>query len=409
MEELNNLIESFRSANQSLRKRAIALGVLMILAIALRYSENVRFTKVSNLVDYQYGLEQIAVLPDSTFRAVIDGDWELEKKYFYAYGQNGEELTRYRLFETVKLNDYDRKLVKEAITEIDQRIESYNEQQSIGILGLAIPLEPVAYLSLVFVLVLFHDFTQIIIVRNQIYRRIRGQNLFEWKLGVEFFGFYNPDNNSTLKFMRFTSSIITGVLITCPLVTSFLMMSINNSNSLFLFLLNIVCFLLIVIDTMIIFHTENIAGARYFANFYLGRHNTSKFKMRFVWGFPLALILSINLGVGMLFIEEFGLSGIVYCLMSLVPPIPLFFALVLTQKNPTKRNRAIRTGLLLLNVFWILVTVFVLSTIHKLTGHKIDKLGEVLVVAIFLCALYAFIYMKFFMDGKRTKRKRIRK
>ncbi|MNV02957.1 hypothetical protein D3C71_931980 [compost metagenome] len=404
--EFEDLIASFKSANQSLRKRAIALGVLMTLAIALRYSENIRFEKVFNLKEYQYSLERIAVLPDSTFRLVVDGDTDLEKEYFSLNELDSENGYHYRLFEKIRLNNYQRELVIKAMDEVDQKIENYNQQQSIGILGLTIPLEPVAYLSLVFVLIVFHDFTQIIIVRNQIYRKIREQNLSRWKLGFEFFGFYNQSNNSTLKFLRFTSSLITGVLIVCPLITSYLMMDLNNSNNVFLFLLNIVCFLLIVIDTIIIFHTENIGNFRYFCNFYLGRHNVGTFEMRMIWGFPLSLMVSVNLALSAILIGTLGTPGIVYCLMSLVPPVFLFFSLIYTQKNPTKRNRAIRSGLLVLNIFLVFITFRCFSIIDRITGHDIDKLGEGFVGILLCCLAYSSIYRWFFMDGKKTRKLR---
>ena len=403
--ETDDLISSFKSANQSLRKRAIALGILMMLAIALSYSESERSKKVSDLIDYQYGLEKVSRLSDSSFHKMIDDEWEFMSKYFSVYHENAELYANGRLFEKVKQNNYDRKLIYSAIEGIDNKIDACNEKQSIGILGLTIPLEPVAYLSLVFVLIMFHDFTQIIIVRNQIYRRIRGQKLPHWKLGFEFFGFYNPGKNASLRYLRFTSSLITVVLIICPLVTSFLMTNLNNSNSLFLFLVNIVCFTLIVIDTMIIFNTENIAGFRYFSNLYLGKHNTSKFKLRLIWAIPLSFILTVNLALGFVITEVFVLSGIIYCLMSLVPPSLLYYALVITQKKPTKRNRAFRAGALLLNLYWLLSTIFVLFSTVISSEHDLDELGGTFIAVMFFCTLYSLIYMKFFMDRRRWDRK----
>lgn len=403
--EAEKLIESFKSANQSLRKRAIALGILMILAVALSYSESERFKKVSDLTEYLFSLEQLSRLPDSSFQKMIDDEWEFSSKYYSLFPENGEMYANSRLFEKVKYNNYDRKLIFSVIEEIDQKIESCNEKQSIGILGLTIPLEPVAYLSLVFVLIMFHDFTQIIIVRNQIYRRIRGQKLPHWKLGFEFFGFYNPGKNASLKYLRFTSSLITVVLIICPLVTCFLMTNINNSNSFFLFLINIICLILIVIDTVIIFYTENIAGFRYLSNLYLGKHNTGKLKLRLIWATPLLFMLTVNLGLGFAIMDEFFMSGILYCFMSFIPPSLLYYSLVVTQKKPTKRNRAFRTGSLLLNLFWIFSTVYALFSTARFSENRLDELGLTLIAAIFLCLLYSLIYMKFFMVRRRWDRK----
>lgn len=406
--ELDNLITSFKSANQSLRKRAIALGILMILAIALRYSENTRYKKVIGLMDYQYALEQVAELPDSTFRMLINGDWELEKKYFLSE-LNTETAFHYSLFKQIKLNNYKRDLIIEEIANIDQKIENCNQQQSIGLLGMTIPLEPVAYLSLIFVLIVFHDFTQIMIIRNRIYRRIRGRNLSQWELGFEFFGFHIETNNSTLKFLRFTSSLIIGVLVTCPLITSYLMMDLNNSNNSFLFFLNLICFLLIIVDTIILFHVENIGNFRYFCNFFLGRHNISRLKMIFFWACSLSLILVVNIALGAVLISEHGMAGVWFCLMNVVPPVSLFLALIYTQKNPTKKNRAVRAGLILLNVFWIFITYRSLAIFDRLldSEHEIDELAQGFFVIIIFCLVYSFVYIKFFMDSKRIVKNRI--
>jgi len=204
--EVEKLIESFKSANQSLRKRAIAIGILMLIAIALKYSEQVRYDRVVALIDYEYSLETISKLSDSNFRNAINGDGP---QYFSEF--NVENAGRYRLFDKVKADNYQRTLVSQAIDDIEQEYERLNEAKSIGLFGMTIPLEPVIYLSLIFVLVIFHDFAQIIILRNQVYRRIRKVNTRSGELGFEFFGFYNHSRSPGSTFLRLVSSLITFV------------------------------------------------------------------------------------------------------------------------------------------------------------------------------------------------------
>ena len=404
--ELEDLITSFKSANQSLRKRALALGVLMIIAVGLRFAETARSEKVSNLLTYQSALASIADLPDSTFRALIDGNTDLEKEYFPMTDFNQEMVFHYRLMEKIRLNNYGREPLILEINDIDKKILDENRQQSISLLGLTIPLEPVAHLSLIFVLIVFHDFTQIMVIRNQVYRRISHQKLSQWKLGTEFFGFYFSGNNSTLKFIRFTSSLITGVFVLCPIVTSYFMMYVNNSQNSIWLILNITCFLIIVIDSVLIFYVENIAGFRYFSNFYLGRHSASASKMVAIWAISISFFIVTNLGLSIALIQDLGYPGVEYLLMTTVPPVALFFVLIAAKKNPSKIIRALRTCLLMINLFLVVVSIRAFSIAYRLTKFEIHEVKENVIVVTIFCLVYSFIYMRFFMHGKKASRKR---
>jgi len=204
--DLEKIISSFKEANQNLRKKAISIGVLMILTIGLTYMESKRLATVYNLIGYQYQLREINTLPDSSFQKVINGDKE---KYFPTFSSR-TNLDYIRLFEKVKFEKYNRALIEQEIDEADKTIEDLNKVESIGILGLNIPIEPVTYGGMIIILILFHDFTQIIMFRNQIQRKLKKFKIADWELGSESFGFFNRVETPAIKFLRFTSSIIAG-------------------------------------------------------------------------------------------------------------------------------------------------------------------------------------------------------
>lgn len=396
--EVEKLIESFKSANQSLRKRAITIGILMIIAIALGFSEKTRSEHISELLEYEYGLDTISRLPDSSFRQVINGGGQ---EYFAEY--TSENVMRFHLFNKVKNNDYQKSIITTAIDEIIGKIKEYNKDQSIAILGMTIPLQPVAYVSLILVLIVFHDFTQIIIFRNQVYRRIRKRNLRPWELGFEFFGFYHNTINPGLTFLKFISTIITSFLILCPAFTGYLMLDLNDSNNGYLSLLNIICFILIVIDTLIIFHTENILNFRYLCNRYLGKHNIPLGTMKVIWGGPILVILALDLITSIVLYDLHGMLGAYYFIMRLIPAVPLYFFLNLAYHSPTKINRVIRLGLILINIFWVYVCFHEVLEVHNWTMPRIWLLANFLFFTILFSSIFSFIYMIFLMSPKRRR------
>lgn len=399
--EVEKLIESFKSANQSLRKRAIAIGILMLIAIALKYSEEVRLERVSGLIDYEYSLEMIYKLSDSNFQEVINnGGFE----YFTDFSD--ENLDRFRLFEKVKEDDFQRTLISNTIDNIDLQIDELNKAQSISLMGFTIPLEPIIYLSLIFVLILFHDFTQIVVFRNQVYRRIRNGSAHSLELGFEFFGFYNRANNSGTSFLKVVSTIITSILILCPIATSLLMLGLNRSNSITLGIVNAFCFFIIAIDTIIILQTENRLNFRYLSNRFLGKHNLSITKMRLIWSLPIIVILTIELVAGIIMFVSLGEVGVFFFIFCLLPIAPLYFSLEHTYQKPTRINRSIRAGLLLLNIFWVISVFYELIFRKEWLMKDVLMMGSALLVATLFSSVFGLIYGLFFIRMTQKKPKK---
>lgn len=395
--DIEKIITAFKEANQSLRKRAITLGILMVLTLGLTYTESTRLETVTDLLDYQYQLKEINKLQDTAFQRVVNGDNE---KYFPLLRSSMAGLERIRLFEKVRFASYDKKIIEDAIDNIDSRIEDLNKEKAINIFGLNIPIRPVTYVSLLILLVLFHDFTQIIIYRNQIYRRIRGLKIPRWKLGFELFGFYHSTNNPSLKFLRFTSSIISGVLTILPLITSFMLLGIDNhSNSTVLSIMNIICFAIIVIDTVIILYTENVWNFRFYANRFLGHYPISRRQMRYVWLFPMFPIISLELSICSVLDTPSPTINVLYFVLGIVPLALLYFSLEKTHDTPTKFWRAIRAGLLIVNAFWAYALVN--NAFKEYTTwnyHEIEYFAGFFVVSCLISIVIAFIFISYFSD-----------
>ncbi len=396
--EIEKIINLFKEANQNLRKRAISIGILLIISISLTYTETRRLEDVMSLINYQYKLKEINSLSDSAYIQVIEGD---NDKYFPPASNNNYEYIR--LFERVKFNKFDRTLIEKAIDDAESKIEEVNKGNSINIIGLNIPLGPVTYMGVVIILILFHDFTQIITFRNQIQRKIRKFKIPDWELGFELFGSYNNKKDPAFIFLRLISSMISGILIICPLITSFLILELNNSNSDLLSFLNIFCFSVIITDTVIILYTENVWNFRFYSNIFLTKRTKYKSKKRMIWLTPMILLCSIHIGIATA-ISSSILISILYFMLVCLPLILLFVFLERTYENPTKSNRIIRAALLIVNVFWIYIMFSSAFGFNEWGYDKIQLLLNIFFIALGISLCVSFIYIKYFkLNDNKTK------
>ena len=398
--DAEKLIVGFKEANKSLRRRAITIGVLMILTVGLVYMESIRYSTIVDLLNYQYRLEKINELPDSTFKAVINGN---DAEYFPVLDHCSSCLGHRQLFEKIKVSAYDRKLMVEAIGEIDVRMEDTNKEKSITILGFSISIKPMYYLFFAIMLILFHDFTQIIIYRKIIHRRIRAKKLPHWMLGFELFGFYGEPNKSSLKFVKFTSDLITTLFIICPLATGIMMMNLVRGGSTeILTILNFTCLVFIITDTIIIFYSENIWGFRVISNLLLGNYRISKFSLQKSW-----LMISSALAFLYFLITLCDFNGSIaaklgFFVLSVTPVIGLYFVILECYDAPTKVLKGIRTSLLIINLGWLLQTSLAINPERLYSFDDVWNMVDSFSIISVIAVVISFTYVRYFFIDRNS-------
>lgn len=401
--ERDSLISSYKESNKSLRKRAVSIGILMILVVAFKYNTATKNEKSSELINYQYSLETICQLPDSLYRAVIcDTN---ENQYFNWNTISVVNLEHIRLFRRVKNNNFQRSIIEEEIDNIGLRIKEADREESIALLGFNIPVEPITYLALVLILILFHDFTQTFIYRSRLTRSIRRCKLKDWEFGFELFGGETEMKKNTIsKYTYLISTIIILSVILSPIVSSYLMLDYNYTDSYFLFGLNIFCFIVVIADSLIILYTDNLLNIRYFANTMLGRYNTTTKTLRWYWFTLCTTIVLINMNLALdfnLHYEIFQIKALFF-LFNFIPAFALFLCSFLIRKNTSKIFRSIRAGLILLNVFCLSFVIDESFYVNSLSIDNLYEMWNMFIIATIACACYVFLYRFYLIDKSKS-------
>jgi hypothetical protein len=401
--DIDLLINSFKDANKALRKRAVSIAVLMFLTLGLLYLHNDTWDKIDSLWNYQQQLEGLLKLNDSTFRRTIDSG-------------DGESIIpirgcvtcpeRYKLFESVKTSNYNKKPIEAAIYDIDTQVSAIEEDKQINILGFSIPIKPLYYVFFIIILVLFHDFTQVILFRKRIYQKMKIWDIPDWKMGFELFGTHEYSNKQASRFIRFISSTLTGVAILMPLVASILFIKIPNSlnaGNMILFVINLACLAFIIIDTIIIFYTDNLWHFRIMRNVYLGNYKMTKMELTKLWSSLMGFFLLIRFAYTFFDNQETLIYQCLYLLISVTPMVLTCLIIVITHRKYSR-------GMVILRTIFITTTCFFsvllfISEKHFLIDGRIDfyKLLELLIVSLGIAMLSSIVYVDYFSAYRRKK------
>lgn len=400
--DLNDLVSSFKEVNKTLRKRAITIGILMFLSIGLTYMEYSRLNGVYDLLIYQEKLEKINELDTTAFKKVIDEDG---LEYFHWDDRCSSCYEHTTLFRKIKAENYSKTIFVNAIERIDEQIDQLNKDKYFNIVGFSISLEPINYVFFLFMLVLFHDFTQLLLYRDDIYRKIKRLHVPTWKLGFELFGSYTPVSNSSSIFVRFISSVITSLFILCPFITGILMISLRtNVDNILLDIVNLACFVFIIIDTLIIFYNRS-RKFRFWGNFLLGNYNTSLPFLKKVWLIILCAFTIILMDESFLSTKaDFGVK-LFYFIMNLSPFISLFFVLVKCYHSPNKFWQGVRSGLMILSFTWLCLIITRTNYNNFFSQSNLEDLFGAFILISFVSGLIALFYIRFFQVNKSKTHK----
>lgn len=149
-----------------------------------------------------------------------------------------------------------------------------------------------------------------------------------------------------------------------------------------------------------------ISNFRYYCNLYLGRYNISKWKMRLIWILSMTPILWMNIILTTIYMGDeifYKYIYIIFFLLSSLPIIFLFIFLNITFDKPTNRNRSIRSGLIVFNIFWVYVTIKEFIFFFKWGGHNVEMGMSILFFTFIFSIVYSVIYGKYFINRKQTK------
>lgn len=387
------LIDAFKQANKNLRTRIIQVGVLTILAIGFLYLENQRMKSVTALMNYQSKLEKVNELSDSVFKRVVDNDGD---EYFHVLFSDGVELERLALFYKIRHNNYDRKIFNDAIFQIENRIDEINTDKSVSLLGIEIPVEPIFWISFLIMLVLFHDFTQVILYRKKIYRKIHELNIPDWQLGFELFGFFDTSNTTSASFVRFTSSFIVGLMILCPSITSLMMLKlpVRHSDEILSFI-NVLFMILILADTIIILYAENVWGFRTSSDLFLGKTSSKRIKTKSIWRITTGSVCFFYL-LGAIDNSNYSIAfRMLFFVLCVAPIVLLYISLQKVELNGNLTWKAVRAAMLIVNICWF-AHVVLMDSQRKYTIEDFEYIIESMIILIGASSIVSVLYIKYF-------------
>lgn len=401
--DIDKLIESFQRANRVLRHRIILMGLFMIITLGLLVIKDKKEDRIERLMAAQHQLEKLRDLPDSLLQKRIEDRPYVNDTLFEAllYADYEPDVFFYKLKQS---NYNDKTIIVNLIEDSGKEINEAHRASTVSLFGVSLPLDPWYYLSFLIMLILFHDFTQIMLYRASLMEKLYFQPIEEWKLGFEIFGQYHQSPDPATKFVRLISNTLAGALILCPLITTILLFDVSEGNSWrypALSILNLVCLCLIASDTLLLLYRENLLWFKDFISIATGANNAPNNRgwrwMIWIVILSYSIIALILIGTVLYELSFLTLAG--FLLISCGSFVLLVYSLWKCFKTPENKVwRGIRLASLLMGVFW---WVFILKEPSPYIRYNDGMMNDVLAFSIvfaLVSSLIAYIYIKYFSE-----------
>ncbi|MDO6431559.1 hypothetical protein Q4E93_13220 [Flavitalea sp. BT771] len=404
----DQLLSTIKTTDISLRKRAVIIGVLTLVAWGLlqsyRISENKNFIYV---VDVEL-LEQFK--NSGTPKNFIEAD-SLEPLY--------DIIDKDAIYYKVAKSGYvDKDAIVEAITEVKNlRRSVQNDEKTIGILGLNAPFTPWLFISPFILLILFHDLSEQIFHRKSLLANIQTSAGGDWEKSIPFMGFHSYSRkDGESKFLQYISTLLVCAFLCCPLITCILLVDQvfgidyagHSKPNVFFRTWGYICTSIIATDTILIFYSENIIKFKYAVDLLSGKtgntstHMKNKMQNMRIWvGFFLLLLQSmVAAALGEASID----SIILYFTVILFCHTMLFLSMWKSNQYPTSTAwKTIRMWAIFTNLFLVFIAFRVLSLLKFLSSSNISGiLSEWAVISLIAAVLAPLIYKKFIKEGSST-------
>ena len=411
-EDVNSLIQNYQQTNKLLRGRAILLAIFFIIILGLlhttRNNEQKRegYTSIIDLLSGFRGADSLKRDMDSIYFAETS-NWD------YSNLNNAFTSEQYnKLRFDLEKSDYkDKTPLYELIAEYDKEIKKLGlktENYQINVLGFASPMSDWIYFAPIILLILYHDFTLNILYRRTLREKLRALNIERWKLGAEIFGVEYEQETPTMRFAKLMTNVFMLILLFLPLIPAFIGATFYQKETSFH---DIQPFMLVVqwispivmsIEMLVIFYTENLWGAKKIAFWFKNRLTKTPGKFTFLVSLGYGVLLLFTLGVISynLYeppIFEFGFLAMVLFVM-LILPVSEFFL------HRFQNNTWLKGVRIMGRVFHVFLTLralgFLLSSSHGFFPIEVTMvfIGVLFVTLILVISVYVWVF-----SGKKSE------
>jgi hypothetical protein len=294
----DTLIQNLQQANRLIRSRAVILTFFLILMMGFSLSIKQEDQELQAL---NRGYDRLLRLftPDS-MKVILTRD---SLKYLSDGNLIGPYMSVEVLYDQLKRDSFkNTQPLYVAVNELDTELrEKKQEQQkaTVSIGGFSTPIRPIMILAPILLLLLYHDFSIIMLYRRKLEQKMIERKIDIWKVGPETVGHYMLEFlPNRLKHIKVLWGIIQMVILFLPVLPAiyfclYSVMQYQITGG--VFIINLICCFLIFIDFLVVLDSENILGLRDVSMVFSGKRPsdaTTKFwyrRNRMTTALPLVL------------------------------------------------------------------------------------------------------------------------
>ena len=403
----NALIQSYLQSNKSLRNRTITLSVLFLLILGLQHSTNRNDEK--RKAYYMSMMIFKDIVNSNDIKRTFDSIIEYRKLAYEIIGSGAisEEQIDHLRYKLEKSNYQDKTPLYETIDGYDAQIKSFgtkSEDYQISVLGTSTSFSDWLYFAPIILLLLYHDMTLTYLHRKKIRDKLKLLKIENWKLGDELFGDeFDEEGTPTQRFMRLITTGFISIMLFLPIIPAILgIVSYASENSYmqtqaFMVVIQWLCAIIMVIEMMLIYYTENLLGINKLVNWLKFWQNRPITFFDLIFSVVLSCIIMGYYGmISYLFSEVHNIDiFLVLTLFLTILPYPL--SIFLLRKNLGKYKGFRFVGRLMLFYWVFMFVLFIASEKIVLSYPRTMWIGGAwifLIASICAAIIYVWVYNK---------------
>jgi len=267
------IIQALQNSNNALRQKALIIFLFLISAFGIYRLYDSQIVENEKLFDKILLLDKMKDAPD--LKKYIEDNRDMISMEFMHTIIDGDAL----IYILEQNNYMDRTAVVEAITKInEQRTKLFNNDGTINIIGISIQISSLLSVWPFVLAFFFQHLTHVVYFRKKLVTRMQELGIESYKLGIDFLSNSRVKEKTTVgNYLKLISSAITGFFLIVSLFAALFLVGffMKDLHSVVLTALSCACFLVILIDILIIIYEEDIMRLGYIIDFVSGNGDST--------------------------------------------------------------------------------------------------------------------------------------